>query len=192
MDYEIVTDQAASLEAFHTLRTTFSIGAQYFKQHELGWQSQHGQFDLYWHARLGIWGVFEPQPPVSSGRRFWILFGTSNPSEQAMLPITVEINPPHEGIDARVGGAFLRDEKGRTFIAHNGRVGGGRKGIGQSAFMDFLRSRDYQGNWQLIIQPGGRTRIVNIISAIDAKDLAQSTALYVHEVAKFKEFVTRT
>jgi hypothetical protein len=50
------------------------------------------------------------------------------------LTITVEINPPHEGEDRPVAGLFARDAENRIYLAHTGKVGGGRTGRGSNAF----------------------------------------------------------
>jgi 5-methylcytosine-specific restriction enzyme A len=131
--------------------------------------------------------VLEPSPPdikKEPKHRFWNCFGIGNPAEQHMLTITVEINPPHEGEDRRVAGLFARDEDSRIYIAHTGKVGGGRKGIGPNAFRKFLGDRA----WHEIETQGGRRTAV-ALGPIDAPDFPNQLAEFVHKVADFKESV---
>ena len=52
-----------------------------------------------------------------------------------MLPIVCEINPPLEGLDKRVQGAFARDND-RIWLLYRGKIGGGRPGIGRRLFFE--------------------------------------------------------
>jgi hypothetical protein len=114
-----VTDRNESQTAFENLRETFRKDAQIFPDHSIGWQSGSCRRTAYWLANLGVWAVLEPFPSIERPRgRFWNCFGVSNPAEQQMLKITVEINPPHEGENRRVGGLFVRDKDNRIYLAH--------------------------------------------------------------------------
>ena len=87
-----------------------------------------------WMGRLGIW-------LYSFGRkgRHINLFGIGKPAENAMIPITCEINFPRNGINRRVGGAFAVDDAGEIVVIHRGKIGGGRKGIGKILFENNYR-----------------------------------------------------
>ena len=51
------------------------------------------------------------------------------------LQITVEVNPPLEGLDRKMGGAVTREASSvRHYLVHRGRIGGGQKGIGAELF----------------------------------------------------------
>jgi hypothetical protein len=93
----------------------------------------------------------------------------------------VEINPPHEGEDRRVAGMFVKDDAGRTYIAHSGKVGGGRKGIGQRAFREFFKNHP----WPEIESRGG-PRTVLILGPLDAPEFITQLSEFVHAVADFK------
>src|SRR5271157_158835 len=85
---------------------------------------------VYWAGDLGIWYGWN----VIENSRYWNAFGTWSPKEHKMVPICCEINFPLNGIDRRISGAVAEDESGRLFLAHRGRIGGGRKGIGAELF----------------------------------------------------------
>jgi hypothetical protein len=182
MRYRLVTDRQQSLNAFSAAEHSFAPGAQEFPDHSVGWPSGSGRFLVNWRPDLRIWGVFEPKPPKSQGRRFWICFGLENPTDRPMLSITVETNPPHEGVDRRVAGAFLEDEQGQVYLAHSGKVGGGRKGVGPNAFL----SHYTQGERVFVPERGGQLIILGCVSG---PDLAGGLAAYTREVARFKEEV---
>ena len=101
---------------------------------------------MYWLANFGIWAVIEPHPPIREKprHRFSNLFGVGSPAEQQLLQITVEINPPHEGENQRVAGLFAQDQDHHLYLAHSGRVGGGRPGIGLKEFRKFLGNTPWQ------------------------------------------------
>ena len=52
--------------------------------------------------------------------------------------ITVEVNPAIHGVNRRVAGLFAVDDKtDHTVLLHRGRIGGGKKGIGKSSFIEW-------------------------------------------------------
>jgi hypothetical protein len=103
-----------------------------------------------------------------------------------MLTITVEINPPHEGEDRRLAGLFARDDKRELYIAHTGRVGGGRAGIGQKAFRNFIAGEQ----WQEIATPGGN-RIALVFGPVNSASFFDQLASFVGSVSRFKDVVRR-
>ena len=83
----------------------------------IGWQGGSRRHTVYWLPDVGIWAVLEPFPRANKkgpSRRFWNCFGIGNPAEQHTLTITVEINPPHEGILIAIARAFSGGLQQRT------------------------------------------------------------------------------
>lgn len=73
--------------------------------------------------------------------RYWNSFGIYQ-SGQSGLVITVEINIPTTTNSGRVSGFFARDtDTGEIYLMHDGGVGGGRKGIGREAFLEWSGAR---------------------------------------------------
>jgi hypothetical protein len=177
-----IEDPNDSLAAFLLLKECLQKDAQVFPDHRIGWQGGGGRCTAYWLPKLGFWAVLEPSPPNTKKRRFWNCFGIDNPAQQHMLTIIVEINPPHEGENRHVAGLFARDEDNRIYIAHTGKVGGGRIGIGQNAFREFLRHHPWH---EIETQSGIRTAAV--LGPIDSRDFANQVADFVNSVADFKE-----
>jgi hypothetical protein len=184
MNFELITSRSDSHSAFETFKAFFAAGARYFSNHAVGWPGGSSRFHVHWHGSAGIWGLFLPKPfDEPNGRRFWICFGDGDPASSSMLHIVVEMNPPHEGDDGRTGGFFLRDEQGGLYVAHTGKVGGGRPGIGPSAFREFSRTL----GWQEIITPRRHRRQAVVFGPLDDPRLTEQLARYVRAVADFKE-----
>lgn len=179
MTYTLITDENEALQAFEVFRDGFARGAKVFPEHTVGFQGGHKNCDVYWHRDLGIWGLFESQAVKG---RFWTCFGTENPAKHAGLNITVEINPPTSGVNLYCAGAFVRDETGRIYIGHSGKIGGGRKGIGKAAFREFATNRE----WEPIRVSGGRRLEVTILGQIESQNLCENIKSFVLEVAEFK------
>jgi hypothetical protein len=127
MNLSPITTRRESRVAFHKLRSCLIAGSKKFKR-KVGWRGEHGEFNLYWHQDAGFWVVFG----LEELSRYWCAYGTLDPNQHGSLEITCEINPPTEGIDRHCGGVFLKDIRSGFYLAHSGRVGGGRKGIGKT------------------------------------------------------------
>jgi hypothetical protein len=120
--------------------------------------------------------------------RYWITFGVDDPKSKGILPITVEVNPPLEGVNRQCAGFFAEDEGGGVYYCHTGKVGGGRKGIGQSAFVDFYRGDFHEVRWS-----DGKTTQGIAIGRLNDPNLPALLAAFVREVDAFKTIaVTKT
>ena len=182
-----ITSRHDGSNAFEALSSAFKADAETF-QNRVGWQGGRAMVDVYWHASAGIWGAFSERPAGEerTARRFWNLFGVDHPIAKSMLNITVEMNPPHQGLNSRTAAVFLHDDQGRCYIGHSGRVGGGRPGIGLSAFKEFASHLD----WQEIETPTG-TRNMVVIGPFQNGRLPSLLAEFVHTVADFKKAAVR-
>ncbi len=182
-DLIVITDRRESQRAFEQLAQAFAENAMAFRNHAVGWPGGSKHFDVYWHASHEIWGTLQPEPPGEKGAgRFWNCFGTADPRREPMLSITVEINPPHQGENRNIGGVFLRNDGGRLFLGHTGKVGGDRPGVSQESFLTFYRD----GPWKSVTAPHGPRRLV-IFGPLDSSDFLTQLSDFVHMVAHFKE-----
>lgn len=143
----------------------------------LGHPGASTEAKVLWSGRLGIW--------LYSGKteegRYWNAFGIGKPKKSAHISITCEINFPAGGIDRRIGGALARDRKGRIFVVHRGRIGGGKKGVGKSLFADH-----YRGVWE-IMEDGEEETTVALIGVLNSPRLVRQVAQYIHKIDKIKE-----
>lgn len=91
----------------------------------------HTNGNLWYFTRL----AGQPSP-----NRYWNAFGLLS-SEQPSS-IVVEVNFPIQGVNRRIAGILARDDvTGIVKVLHRGGIGGGRKGIGKHAFLDWYRER---------------------------------------------------
>ena len=102
------------------------------------------------------------------------------PHDGARLSITCELNLGFDPTDRRIGGVAIEDDEGTAYIAHRGRVGGGRKGIGKQAFLS-----QYTGPLEIL----NSGEVVAVISRLDSPELPDSLSRYIGSVARFKEAV---
>lgn len=143
----------------------------------LGFQGGALETTVHWLSEQGIWiGVSDLK------NRFWIALGIGNPFIDSH-PIVAEINSPKSGIDRRIAGLFLADHANRVYLAHRGRVGGGRKGIGKKAFLAW-----YPEPCESFID-GSQPGEAIVIGSLDEPGLIDNLAVFGHRVARFKEQV---
>jgi|SRR3972149_4525489 len=141
----------------------------------IGYPGGNFKSKISWLAKLGIWVCSFKR----SGRHI-NLFGIGEPEEGDMIPITCEINFPVSGINRRIGGAFLTDSTGDIFVAHRGKIGGGKKGIGKLLFED-----QYRGRWENVEDNGFETEVA-LISALKSPRFVNQVRQFVFEVNRIK------
>lgn len=171
-----VTDRKEVKAAYDKLGRVLKRRTKRFRRY-VGWPGGREKHTLYWHPKEGIWCVME-----DVGNRCWCAFGTDDPAEADNLSITVEINPPYEGVIHSVAGMFLRDAPGTVYLAHKGKLGGGRKGIAGSAFKRWYRGK----NIEQVVYPGGETGEAIIVGRVDSDRLPAQIAHFTYEVGQFK------
>ncbi|HOF05302.1 MAG TPA: hypothetical protein PK175_02350 [Syntrophales bacterium] len=132
---------------------------------------------VWWSDRLGLWFF----PGGGEENRYWNAFGTARPKPDASLSITCEINFPKEGIDRRIGGAFAVDGRGRIFVVHRGKLGGGRKGIGKALF-----ERQYRGVW-VEMDDDGEEVFVAVVGHLSSPRFARQVAQFVGKIERIKD-----
>jgi len=144
-------------------------------QKTLGFQGGGKESTVHYFGSLNFWIAI-----ADSSNRYWNAFGLGNPFKDGST-IIVEINPPKEGIDRRISGTFIEDNERNIYMAHRGRVGGGRKGIGKKAFMAW-----YQGTTS-VVKDGDKYRDMIVIGALDDKELVNKLAAFTKIVSVFKD-----
>jgi hypothetical protein len=127
--------------------------------------AQMGTFTVHWNPRLHFWSLLDAERAKG---RFWCCFGTDDPNNHKSPAIVCEINPPKEGYDRRAAGVLLRDDAGKIYLGHSGKIGGGRKGIGKSNFLSF-----YQGKLVTVQWPDSYESDLIVIGQVDGKQLVE-------------------
>ena len=173
-----VTSRDEVKSAWRQFARAMSAGAR--KQTAwVGWKGESGAFDVYWREREGIWSFFNPT---------WCGFGVGEPRGRSTLSITVQIDPPRSGYNRRNSGVFLRDAARHVYVAHSGKIGGGRKGIGKTSFRAMYRG----DNIEQVEWPDGEVTELVVLGRLESQRLPAHVAHFVHEVARVKDAVTRT
>jgi len=142
----------------------------------IGHMGESFEGKVFCAGSLGIWFI----PRKQDGNRYWNAFGVGRPSKDAHVFSTCEINFPLQGLDRRIGGAFARDEAGRIYVVHRGKIGGGKKGIGKSLFED-----QYRGVWSLVQDGSVETNVV-LIGHLGSSRFARQVSQFVRKVDRIK------
>jgi hypothetical protein len=140
----------------------------------LGWRGGESAATLFWLDAHGFWVAH-----LRETNRWWNPCGLDDPRRVTSPDIVCEINPPFQGIDPRVNGAFAHDGKGRVYLIHRGGIGGGRPGVGRSLF--FLH---YAGPTALI-GPGERNRVA-VVGDLESPSFLADLGSFIREVRRIK------
>lgn len=176
-----ITDRAEIAESYERFVEALTRNITPIRK-RVGWRGGTSEFDVYWHSNERLWSLFDPR---RTRNRYWCCFGPDHPDAARTLDITCEINFVFEGIDRQVSGVFLKDEDGRVYVGHSGRLGGGQKGIGKKPFLKHYDSPVRES----VAWPDGRTTQLVIIGMLNSAGLVNSVATFVSEAAAFKDAV---
>lgn len=146
----------------------------------VGYQGGSSKVKAFYSSKLGIWWVFD-----DSVNRYWNAFGTEEIRWNTGYShsIICEINPPFKGINRRISGAFAKDPNGKLYLFHRGRIGGGKPGIGKTAFMKGF-GKDV---WEEL-EDGNKFSKLALIASFDNPKFAQQVAYFVHTVELIKKY----
>jgi 5-methylcytosine-specific restriction protein A len=122
---------------------------------------------------------------AKNSKKFLNQFGLSkNLKKKGSNNITVQINIPINGIDKKVAGIYALNKKNNElYIFHRGKVGGGRKGIGKKAFLNWSQS-----NLTNVYNLNFLDQAI-LIGKLSDKNLTSKLSKFIKKVAKFKEVV---
>lgn len=178
-----MTDRREIEAAYSEMTRRLQAGTQAFDR-KIGYHSGYVEHEVCWHSDLGFWWLLNR---TVANNRWWCCYGIEDPEHRDMLSITVETNSPFQGVNRRIGGVFVKDEAGRVYIAHSGKVGGGRPGIGKEAFWEAYGGEQVE----TVRWPDGQKSRAIVIAPVDSERLPAHIARFVHEVARFKDAVAR-
>lgn len=151
----------------------------------IGFPSGHASRRIYSNGDNSLYYIYSPPDPLDPIQRHFNSFGVFD-SKANQQQITVEVNLPVAGGSDQVAGFFARDPStDRVILMHNGRVGGGRKGIGKNAFLSFITDD------LVLAQNDGRSRYGLAIGALDDPNLLSLLSRFVLKVREFKQLAAR-
>jgi hypothetical protein len=117
--------------------------------------------------------------------KHWNAFGRfgSAPSN-----IIVEVNIPLFAVNRRrIAGLFAKEDDGAVALFHGGRIGGGRKGIGQDTFLSWYDARP--NNRRVGVDDDSRPLRAILVAPLHEASFYASLRHFVLEVQAFKEQV---
>ena len=176
-----VVDKQEIDQAFAVFSHSVTAGGQQVEC-TVGYQGGSENATLTWHPDKELWALLQAD---RFDDRFWCAFGTVSPLTNSMVSITCEVNSSRVGINRRLAGIFISDSTGAIHLAHSGKIGGGREGIGKTAFLSSRSENDVVP----VRFPNGQEFEYIVIGCIDDNDLLANLATFVHAVAEFKRDV---
>jgi hypothetical protein len=163
--------------AYKRFDTAISEGGLSLKC-RIGHRARTDTLDLVWHEALRFWVCLQP---VRQPSRYWCAFGKENP-RIGTVSIGCEINPSKHGADRRCAGLFVVGGDGATYLAHSGKIGGGRPGIGKEMFLKHRKGRGI-GPVQF---PNGEFHDYLIVGRIGDAHFRRDVAEFIRDVDVFK------
>lgn len=146
----------------------------------IGFPSGNRDEIIYSNGEGALWAAFGLVDDAAIARR-WNVFGTFEPKRQAQF-ITVEINIATKSNTAGVAGFFAKDPaKNLTYLMHNGRVGGGKPGVGRNTFLAWSKAELHEA-----VASDGSLRTGIIVGVVESDDLASRLWKFVQLVRGFK------
>jgi hypothetical protein len=145
----------------------------------VGYQEGDEPATLHWHQELRFWALLEPQRLPD---RYWCAFGIDDPHSAEIVSITCEISPLRMEYNRQCASLFIRDSNGHTYLAHSGKIGGARPGIGRTSFLKLRDNCD-------IVPVTFTDKIEHdyiVIGRIDDSAFLTDLAKFVSGVAEFK------
>jgi len=128
-----------------------------------------------------LWVAFGGPTEDAAVPRYWNAFSIYKPDRPAQT-ITVEINIAIDSNTAQVAGFFAEDgDTGDIFLMHSGRVGGGRPGIGKSAFLVWSKAKLVD-----VTEKDGGIRNGIAVGKLNDPDLTDRIWTFVRKVQSFK------
>lgn len=115
--------------------------------------------------------------------RYWNSIGSYH--ENGNLQIAVEINIPIASNERMVSGFFAKDDTtGIIYLMHDGGVGGGRKGVGKTAFLAWSGEKPIPAS-----DSQGEVRLGIVVTPIKPRVIDSHIARFAQKVLDFKQAV---
>jgi hypothetical protein len=172
---QIITDKDELKSLVKSLRNILRDKSLYVEEIEtrIGHRGESYEYKVYYSKTLDIWFAFGELTT-----RYWNAFGIGRPGRSTR--IVTEINIPVEGKNRRIGGVFVKDNRG-VWLGHRGTIGGGSRGVGYKAFW-----KHYKGE-VVHVPDDGELVPIAYIDYINSPNLPEKVKRFVLEVNRIKE-----
>jgi len=148
----------------------------------IGFPGGNVELPLYSAGKGRLWVAFGGLTDGAAVPRYWNAFGVYQPDQPAQS-ISVEINIPINSNSGQIAGFFAEDrETGDIFLIHSGRVGGGRPGIGKSAFLVWSKAKLIE-----VADESGSIRTGIAVGKLHDADLSDRIWTFARSVQSFKD-----
>lgn len=147
-----------------------------------GHKGYSGVTRVSYSKELNIWWDLDGIAKGNSGERYWNAFGINRPEEKEIQHIVCEINYPVKNTNWRIAGLWAMIENNYVLL-HNGKIGGGRKGIGKNGFID-----NYTGKFEEF-EIEGKLKKYTIIGNLNDKNLPYQIKNFIYEVDRIKSLL---
>lgn len=178
----LVTEAETKKNAQQALEKNLKLALSRKGVQTIGFRSGNVEEVIYTAGDNKLWAAFRK---ISDGvriPRYWNAFGVYRPERSAQI-ITVEINIAINSVTSQVAGFLAEDRDAREiYIMHSGKVGGGRRGIGKSAFLTRARA-----NMVEVAEMDGGIRHGIAVGKLGDLALAERIWKFVSKVQSFKE-----
>jgi len=149
----------------------------------LGYPAGNRDVEVFWAQDYDMWWGYNRLEDEKIPRH-WNPFGKGEPEWDTNHShnITCEINMPLSVATRMVSGLFVKDNEENYYVAHDGGIGGGKKGIGRSNFEDFFAD---PGAWTNVSDQKGNRRMI-LVSNLEDDEAVSQISNFVNKVYEFK------
>lgn len=143
----------------------------------LTWRGGEMRTAIHWARDDAFWWAVEPRAD-----RDMLLLGHAPEAPGKRESITSSLTLARAGASRKTAGIVAADREGRLYLAHSGRMSGGRAGPHASDFRDFLSD----GVWRKMRWPDGRRTEALVVAPLDSPRLMRLLGRFVEAVHRFK------
>ena len=135
-----------------------------------------GAIDARYIEPLDIWLAAHELP-----NRYRNAFGPGDPSGRRNLWPSIQLNLALEPGSSKPRARFVRDDKGRMWVAHSGTLGGRQAGISREGFLRLI------GGAKPVMIDDAPEQLVVLGTFADPKPLLEEIARITHAASQFRE-----
>jgi len=146
----------------------------------VGYPGGSGINRVHYSTKYGFWFTSK-----KFDDRYWNSFGLGEPNKHQSNSIVVEINFSLIGLNRGMGGLLVKDSQ-NIYLAHRGKIGGGRSGVGKNLFVKFYNGSTTE------INDGDHLTDVFIISSLSSALLPRKICEFVNAVDEIKSKVLKS
>jgi hypothetical protein len=177
----LVASKEEKIEAVEKFASAMKIAWPGREERSVIWRPSSRKMEIV-HNGL-YWCCFITPNQSDKSPRYWNPFGLYR--NAGSLQIAVEINIPTESNTKRVAGFFAKDgDTNKTYLVHSGGVGGGRKGVGRDAFLEWSKIDLVE-----VLDAAGNIRRGIAIGVLESESIANDVQLFISKILAFKQNV---